>query len=382
MRKFKLFIIVITVVLFSMNSDAQILSTIEQQLYSKVLDEERTVIIQLPASYQSHPTKKYPVLYLLDGTDNIGHTAGTLGFLGKSGEVPEMVVVAIVNKDRFKDLSPSVDPKIRLKTGGGKAFLKFIEQELVTYINNNYRTEDFKILAGHSLGGLFALYALQSSPEFFQAHFAFSPSLQWNNKEIVIKINSLLAKTKRMKNFVYINLGNEKKLMREAFDDLSLILEKVDIKDFHTKVELFENETHGSTPVIGFFKAIRTLYSDWRVPLEKLRVGYEPLANHFDQLSIRFGYTIRPSEQLVNGAGYYQLYETKDLDEAIKIFNWNVRLYPLSTNPYDSLAEAFEAKGNYEKALELVNKAIKLSKKDDKRLKQYVAHKNSLIKKM
>ena len=43
----------------------------------------------------------------------------------------------------------------------GREFLQFIADELSPYIEKNYRArETGRVLAGHSFGGLFALYAL------------------------------------------------------------------------------------------------------------------------------------------------------------------------------------------------------------------------------
>ena len=38
---------------------------------SAVLNEERTVVVQLPKSYQAKPNKVYPVIYRLDGAGKI-----------------------------------------------------------------------------------------------------------------------------------------------------------------------------------------------------------------------------------------------------------------------------------------------------------------------
>ena len=65
------------------------------------------------------------------------------------------------------------------------------------------------------------------------------------------------------------------------------------------------------------------------------------------------------SEQSMNSLGY-RLLGQKRLDDAIKIFELNVKRFPNSGNVYDSLAEAYMNKGdrvaaikNYEKSLEL-----------------------------
>jgi len=361
---------------------AQIEPLIKDRLFSNLLKEERPLIIQLPKSYHKSQHEKYPVLYLLDAADNIAHTTGTIDFLSRSGEIPEMIVVGIVNTERFRDFSPSEDPKIKLKTGGGKVFLEFLESELVPFVNDNYRSEAFKVLAGHSLGGLFTLFSLQAKPGLFQAHFAFSPSLQWNEKEIVTSLKVKLLNSKQLKTFVYMNLGDERMAMREGFDELSRHLSESKIEGLDSKVDLFESETHGTTPVIGLFHALRRLYHDWRVSFDILKTGYQPIVEHFEKLSDRYGYQITPKEALINGAGYYQLLENKNFANAKQLFELNVQNYPESANTYDSLAEAYEANEEIVRALELVNKAISLAAKDDKRLKEFAKHKESLLKKL
>jgi len=67
------------------------------------------------------------------------------------------------------------------------------------------------------------------------------------------------------------------------------------------------------------------------------------------------------SEAELNGWGYYLLQQLKQVDEAIKLFELNAELYPQSWNAYDSLAEAWYAKGEKQKALELYRKSLELN---------------------
>jgi len=49
------------------------------------------------------------------------------------------------------------------------------------FIEGAYRTSGFKALAGYSYGGLFGLYVLFTHPESFDAYFAGSPSLGYDD---------------------------------------------------------------------------------------------------------------------------------------------------------------------------------------------------------
>ncbi len=147
-------------------------------IYSNVLDEDRNIRIHLPEGYGS-VDKKYPVFYRLDGirgrriTDNLK----TIDELSRDGSIPEMIVVAIGNTNRNRDMLPI---KVSFRpSGGADNFLEFISSELIPYIESNYRTAPYKAIYGESNSALFAIYALLLSPEIFNACIANSPTIGW-----------------------------------------------------------------------------------------------------------------------------------------------------------------------------------------------------------
>ena len=78
-----------------------------RELYSNVLDERREIIVGLPAGYEGGD-ETYPVVYLLDGPSHFHHTTGTARFLARNGRMPNVIVVAIPNTDRTRDMSPPI----------------------------------------------------------------------------------------------------------------------------------------------------------------------------------------------------------------------------------------------------------------------------------
>jgi len=118
-------------------------------IYSKILNEDRNVLIYLPDNYK-HSQLNYPVIYLLDGNYFFLPTAGMVEFLATINKAPKMIVVAIVNTNRIHDFSTS-------PSGGAPKFSAFLKNELVPYMNKIYRTEPYNIFIGHSLGGLFVI---------------------------------------------------------------------------------------------------------------------------------------------------------------------------------------------------------------------------------
>ena len=160
------------------------------QIESKVLAETRTYVVHTPASYKSGKDA-YPVLVLQDAEGHFAHTSAAVDLLSANGRIPPMIVVGINNTDRTRDMTPS-KPSTGFggtpwtgSAGGADKFLSFIADELLPTIDGNYRTRPYRVLIGHSLGGLFAVYALMNRPEVFKGYLIISPSLWWDDQALV-----------------------------------------------------------------------------------------------------------------------------------------------------------------------------------------------------
>jgi predicted alpha/beta superfamily hydrolase len=140
---------------------------------SAILNEDRKVVVHLPATYDASG-KSYPVLYLLDGTDAfLLEMIAITNRLRNDGNAPEMIIVAIQNRNRDRDMMPVV-AKDYPGPPRAEAFLAFLEKELVPDIEKTYRTAQPRILQGKSLSGLFTVYALLAKPTVFDAYVACS----------------------------------------------------------------------------------------------------------------------------------------------------------------------------------------------------------------
>ena len=157
---------------------------IRHELMSSELNELRQISVVLPPGYEEQPETNYPVLYVLDGVQQMSHTVGTATALYTYGEMPALIIVGVDSVDRTLDMTPAALPGVE-KSGGADKFLGFLVDELKPYIAERYRTNSYSMLAGHSFGGLLATYSLIARPEAYQARFAFSPSLRFLGPELV-----------------------------------------------------------------------------------------------------------------------------------------------------------------------------------------------------
>jgi len=358
----------------------------KEVISSKILGEDREIRIQLPTQYDVNIEQKYQVLYLLDGSSNLSHTSGTLDFLVGYAQAPQLIIVAITHKQRSLDLTPTAEPKDELPNGGGEKFLDFIEQELMPHINKTYRTQPFNLIAGHSLGGLLVMHSLATRPHLFQAHFAFSPSLYWDDKIVLKQVKKFLSSRKSFNNFLYMNMGNEGiergdengMAMRNGVIELASQLDAFSPEGFRFKADIFEQENHQTTPIIGQFHAYRSLYPNWELPWQSFESGLSKIKAHYAMLTTRYGYQITPFQYQVNDAGYFQLLEKNNVEEAVKLFEFNVENFPQCANCYDSLADGYEKQGKLKEALALLNKALSYSDNSKAELKMITEHKQKI----
>ena len=335
-------------------------------LKSTVLGEDRIVLVRTPVGYETNK-ETYPVLYMTDGDAHIGHTASTIEFLTRNGRIPEMIVVGVTNTDRTRDLTPTKstqkNPAGELQfptSGGADNFLKFFETELIPEIEKTYRVQPYRILAGHSLGGLFAVHAMISKPGLFNSYVAVSPSLQWENQATLKLAEEFLKNRKELNVTLFTSLGNEPGAIGESFDSFRQVLAKTNIKNFEWQAERMDDEDHGSVVLRSHYAGLRKVYEGWQGPRDlksgAVIGGLKGADAHYAKLSEKFGYKIPVPEGLINQIGYQFLFDNKP-EEAIEAFKANVERYPNSANVYDSLAEAYERGGRIELAEPLYDKA-------------------------
>jgi predicted alpha/beta superfamily hydrolase len=336
-------------------------------IQSEVLGEERVALVRTPPGYERN-NEHYPVLYMTDGAAQLGHTAATIEFLARNGRMPDMIVVAITNTDRTRDLTPTNavmnreeggDPIKFPTAGGADKFLKFIETELIPKVEATYRTQPYRVFAGHSFGGLFALHAFLSRPEIFNAYIAVSPSMQWDNQLMVRRGEAFFKDRKELNKTLFVTLADEKGEMRAGFDKFRALLANNKPRGFESDSMLMEDEDHGTVVLRSHYHGLRKIFAGWQAPADAARSGADGVEEHYKKLSAKFGYTVLPPEQLMNTLGYALMGNGK-LDEALKVFKSNVDRYPNSANVHDSLAEYYEKNGKLDLARPSYEKAVQV----------------------
>jgi len=181
----------------------QIIICTKHILHSNILNEDREYWISLPDSYNDEASsyKNYPILILLDGNVHFKVISGMVNYMSsdsyRSWKIPEMIVVGIQNVDRRRDYTPDKIVTVRENnSGGGESFLSFLKDELIPELDLKYRTEPYRILFGHSLGGLLVTYAYMKKETLFNAFIAVDPSFgTWDEETMDKKLDAVTSRS-------------------------------------------------------------------------------------------------------------------------------------------------------------------------------------------
>ncbi|HET8753187.1 MAG TPA: alpha/beta hydrolase-fold protein, partial [Salinimicrobium sp.] len=150
--------------------------TIYKTINSSKLGEERQLKIQLPRNYESNTEKTYPLIIALDGDYLFEPMAGNVDYYSYWDEIPEAIVVGVL-QDGNREADCLYDDQRFLPADTGASFFEFLGMELLPYLDENYRTARFVVVAGHDLSANFINYYLFKPEPLFHAYINLSPDL-------------------------------------------------------------------------------------------------------------------------------------------------------------------------------------------------------------
>jgi predicted alpha/beta superfamily hydrolase len=362
-------------------------------LYSDILNESREIYIHLPESYDKNSSRKYPVIYVLDG-EVILKAAATVYDFYWGGYMPEMLIIGISNHtNRTRDLTTS-EVKFRRgaefnqETGGAENFTAFIEKELIPYVEKNYPVTGYRTLIGHSYAGLFTISALINHTDLFENYLAIDPSLDWDNQKLLIQSKEILRQESFKGKSIFLSLGGQLHMQNSGINIENVMEDTGEYTLFaRSNIEFYQvaknnsqsginiqwkyypQDLHGTVPLpsildglIFFFKWFQMENTDKfnnpETPLDEL---LQVIREREQKLEEHFGYFVPPyDEDLLNMLGYMNM-EMGQLEKSLAFFLLGIEYFPSSANAYDSLADYYVAQGDFKNALINETRAFEIS---------------------
>lgn len=267
--------------------EVTLFSTEKRIIHSEIVNDDFEIDISLPYRYSTTDTT-YPVLFCLDANIKFGMIASVVNSQGTlSREIPEIIVVGIAYPmngledwviNRNRDFTPTKQVEhekywvdrlskatgredIVIHSGNADKFLAFINEELIPFIESNYRVSSDRALHGTSLGGLFSLYTLLQKPLTFQKFYAGSPSIKWDEDYMYQLEEDFAANNTDLPARLFMCVGGlESKKYILNMNKMDSLLRSRNYPNLELESLIFEGETHGSTVPASISKGLKMLY--------------------------------------------------------------------------------------------------------------------------
>lgn len=352
----------IILILFLAVHFAKAQTTTSFQLHSRLLNENRTIRIHLPASFDPKTDKEYPLILSLDGEYLFYSLLGPYEISSIQKNIPETIIAGIDQNypdgnytARWNDCS--YDYNSGEIEGKGILFRQFILQELLPYLSANYKTGKFKSIAGHSYTANYINYFLSDST--FSGFIAVSPYIPESSESQI----SQFIKSRKQDTYYYLSTGENDlsghipQINRQD----STIFSKSDNVFFHYTFKNYENETHMTLASRSIMDAILHVFSGY-APLYALEDGdsvlfrqenlLDYLKNRYENIQKIYNITIPVREdELAYIWGILE--EKEDWKQLNEIGKYTIKHYPESIYGYYMRGKAEESLNNLENALKL-----------------------------
>ncbi len=374
-------------------------------IHSGILHEERKIWVHLPSSAGYDKKRKYPVGYLLDAEKNFESVVGMIDFLSSvynNNVFPEMIVVGIPNTIRTRDLTPTkvtgglwIDSFTAANSGGGEAFTSFIEKELVPHIDSLYPSMQYRMLIGHSLGGIMVINTLMHHTKLFRSYIAIDPSMWWDQQRLLHEAAGTLKTNLYEGATIFLAMANT---MPPGMDTatakkdttsgtihsrsiLQLARYMLDNKNgLRASFKYYDDESHTSVPLAATNDGLHFIFKDYtlKYPRDAFTDSSFQLAaflkEHYAALSSEYamvnedGSNLLPPQDVVNNLGFFMMSQ-KQFSKAEDLFMMNIQNYPSGVVAYRYLGDLYAAKGDNTKAIASYKKSLLLKEDIETRKK-------------
>jgi uncharacterized protein len=232
---------------------------ITDTITSQKLNEDREIYIGLPPSYDKTKNQKYPILLVLDGEFLFDAFDGALKYGNYWDDLPEVILVGISqNKNNERETDCTVEETTGLPEEKGEQFFEFIGMELLPYIEKNFRTAPFKIIAGLDNTAAFINFYLYKDIPLFDAYISMSPELY---PEMEVRVPERLAAIEKQIYYYHAVAEGDVKKMRERIKQLDTEASKIIKPTLNYRFDDFKGASHYSLVLFAIPSALYQIFA-------------------------------------------------------------------------------------------------------------------------
>jgi predicted alpha/beta superfamily hydrolase len=215
---------------------------ISKKYESEELQDIRNIQIHLPKGYELDTVTNYPLTIVLDSEYLFDLYVGNSKLFSHTDRAPKQIVVGIeMAETRLKDASIDETRRSSL-TADSRSFLKFIKDELLPYIEGNYKTSPFLTIVGNGISANLLTHFLRDDTPIFNSYVCLNPTF---SPDVNTQMQSYdLSKLGTIDNtyYFYMNdsqfIGEKKK---QQVSSLNTYLQTLKVKNFNIKYDLIDS---------------------------------------------------------------------------------------------------------------------------------------------
>lgn len=384
-------------------------------IQSKILNQQREIMVHVPPN--SSKTDSFPVMIVFDGDALFTKTIGIVNHLSSdygNNKCPKMIIVGIRHLNRMKDLFPELNKDNFFEND---KFADFLEKELIPHLDQNYPTKPFRLLVGHSVGGLRVANSAVYNSNTFNAYIALDPSLGHDLNKWSFRTDSIIRSVNFSNKSMFVAMAQTMPVLTdtaiinkdnsgEARHMRAIMrfcngFKQYDIQGMEFSWKYYPNESHAGVTFLGLYDGLQSIFP-WYEFKESQQLYDNALSaasavaileDHYKLISKKLGYTVLPTESFLNNTidnfwrknqiekaaavaelnyknypnsesainylGYLRIEQSR-LQEALFLFEKNTKNNPLSSNAWDSYGECLTLLNRKKDAINAYKKAIEL----------------------
>lgn len=230
-------------------------------------DRQYELYIKLPEEYSEKPDERYPVIFMTDAVWHMDMLSGSTEYL-----MSDVILVGIswdkgVDDERefvsrFRDYTVVTSETASVPTGEADKHLSFIRDDVIKYVETNYRTDpEEHTYFGYSLGGAFGAYILFERPDTFKNYILGSPALGQRSLTYIDELEEETASRQQEMNAnVFVSIGEMEESEMENVEALMSVIQRRNQSGLNiTALEIIEDADHGTAFPETVIRAVKWL---------------------------------------------------------------------------------------------------------------------------
>lgn len=207
--------------------------TIQKKIEALVLDTTRNIKIYIPEGYEKDSIKNYPITIVLDQEYLFDMYVGNSILFAKKDKAPKQIVVGIsMEETKVQDIS--FDVYTGRLTSSARGFYEFIRDDVLFYMESNYRTSPFISLVGYGYSANLITHFLKEDTAFINSFICINPNFSDAIEQELISYN--LPKFGKEDNTFYFYSNNSNTFLlkkQQKIDKVQKGLSSLDLKNFN-----------------------------------------------------------------------------------------------------------------------------------------------------